>query len=327
MNLYQEVKVLGRSRSHEACLAVERTSRHYVVIKKYPEGHGISFGLWSALKTLKDQNHPNLLSVEYMTEYGASFAVAVEYAERGGLDQWLSRTQAEKLPEAYILRILHQLLSVLAFLHSRNIVHRAVRLKNVFLSGESDVKLGDLLDLPTGLESSTEDIRALGSLFYTLCTCPQPIKGNNRQIVPSSGQWRIKSTKLKDLICSMRDFQGENSLSATELLSSELLSWLEPVASPLQPLSTLLDPREDYAFPQPSLLLPRKSSSAQKLQECLVKSIGTERYIEVYRAVRRVMKDQSHSHYLSIPLMQETMSKEEIQMLLPLFKLLYLRDR
>ena len=332
MDFYEEVRVMGGTRRHKAFLAVERTSQRYFVLKKYSPGHNIPPWLWTSLTGLKDlQAHPTLLSVVAVSVYGASVSVALEYADGGGLDQWLDPRQAERLDEAFILRILHQMASALAFLHSRNIVHGAVRVKNMFLFGpHSDLKLGDLLDLPAAAQAPysptrAEDVRALGSAVHELCTYPLPKqskKGNYQQVLPNSGQWRINSEELKNLILKMMNSQGENSLSAETILNSELLSWLEPMIPPL-------DPGNEYEFPQPSLLLPRKSPSAQQIQDFLVKLLGADRYVEAYIVVQRVMKDPSQVHYLSTPLsssLLSVLSKEEVNAVLLLLKLLYVRE-
>lgn len=59
--------------------------------------------------------------------------------------------QRKRLTEPEVLYYLDQLLSAIEHLHSKNIIHRDLKLGNLFLDGNLNVKVGDF-----GLATSVE---------------------------------------------------------------------------------------------------------------------------------------------------------------------------
>lgn len=340
MEEYEEVETLGKSRTHQAVLAIYRDSKRYFVLKKYPQIDFLSEDLWKAMQRLSNMKHPNLIAVETMEIQENSLILALEYAENRGLRQWLAERRGS-VNEAFVVKAMHQLASVLAYLHSEGIVHAAVRLKNIFLFGPgNDLKLGDMLDFPLVPPASSqipptsaEDIKDLGLLLYELCTYDQsppskePRKGSRVQPDPGNRLNGSYSNTLMELIKEMTRSDSQNRPSAVDILNSELLSWLEPIRP--EGIYRPVDPQEDYVFPPPTDLIPRKSPLAQQLQEYLVTLMGLDKFTRAYCAVLKVAKDPSQPRYIAAPYresLRTVLENEEITTLLPLLKLLHSRD-
>ena len=340
MEAYEEVEVLGKTRTHQAVLAIHRDSKRYFVLKTYPQINFFSEDVRKGMQSLSNLKHPNLTAVETMVMQGNSLILAVEYAESRGLSQWLADRRGI-VNEAFVIKVMHQLASALAYLHREGVVHMAVRLKNIYLFGpDNDLKLGDMLDFPLVSPASSpipptsaEDIKDLGLLLYELCTYDQSPpskesrKGNKVQPDPGNRLNWPYSNILMELIRKMTGSDSQKRPSAVDILYGELLSWLEPIES--EGIYRPVDPQEDYVFPQPTVLIDRKSPSAQQLQDYLVTLLGPDKFTRAYGAVLKVAKDPSQPRYIAAPYresLQTVLEKEEITALLPLLKLLYSRD-
>jgi NIMA (never in mitosis gene a)-related kinase len=73
------------------------------------------------------------------------FYLILEYCEQGDLDNHISfcLKNEENFPEVLIAFWSLQILKAIRFLHSQAIVHRDIKAKNVFLTKEGNIKLGD----------------------------------------------------------------------------------------------------------------------------------------------------------------------------------------
>jgi NIMA (never in mitosis gene a)-related kinase len=66
----------------------------------------------------------------------------MEYADNGNLFQYIQRAK-EPLSEPHILRTFAQILLAMDHLHSKKIIHRDLKTKNIFLNQKTQIKLGD----------------------------------------------------------------------------------------------------------------------------------------------------------------------------------------
>lgn len=103
---------------------------------------------------LLELRHPNIVQIKAAYRLPHEMRIVMEYIEGGTLAQIIT---IRKLTESHILYISQQLLSGLAFLHSRNFVHRDLNSSNVMLSVTGNLKIIDFgccteLHGPTRLE-------------------------------------------------------------------------------------------------------------------------------------------------------------------------------
>lgn len=89
--------------------------------------------------------HPNIVqSYESMIEHGILY-ILLEYCEEMDLEHHikLSIECRERFPEELLVYWFLQILNALKFLHSRKIMHRDIKAKNIFLKAKGTIKLGD----------------------------------------------------------------------------------------------------------------------------------------------------------------------------------------
>lgn len=87
-------------------------------------------------------DHPNIVKM-YTSFRNSEFVFMVlELCERGALDELLKRNG--KLKEKYVARFVAQLVRGLMYLHhQKSVVHRDLKLANLFLDGALNLKIGD----------------------------------------------------------------------------------------------------------------------------------------------------------------------------------------
>eukprot|EP00191_Tetraselmis_sp_GSL018_P018627 CAMPEP_0177591260 /NCGR_PEP_ID=MMETSP0419_2-20121207/7897_1 /TAXON_ID=582737 /ORGANISM="Tetraselmis sp., Strain GSL018" /LENGTH=724 /DNA_ID=CAMNT_0019081979 /DNA_START=126 /DNA_END=2300 /DNA_ORIENTATION=+ len=155
------------------------------------------------IQILSKLGHPNI------TKYYGSFIedgvlnVVMEYADNGSLFQHIQRAR-HPLSEAQIVKFFVQLLLALQHLHSKNILHRDIKTKNIFVTKRMQVKLGDFgLAKMLGSASSfaqsavgtpyylspelcngkpynhKSDVWSLGCVVYEMATFRHPFNGTN----------------------------------------------------------------------------------------------------------------------------------------------------
>ena len=99
------------------------------------------------INVLKRVDHPNIIGYVSTFEEGGLVSIVMEYAAGGDLGRLIAKRIKEggaRFSETEIKRYATQLGSALEYLHGEiHLLHRDIKPKNVFLSGDGDVRLGD----------------------------------------------------------------------------------------------------------------------------------------------------------------------------------------
>lgn len=126
------------------------------------------------VKIMQGVDHPSILKIFDFFEDACSYYLVMEYISGGDLYSKLDKYG--KFSEKTAAKILKQILSALAYLHSNDIVHRDIKLEN-FLIEENDghmvVKLIDF-DTTTRLKSGQKLKGISGTVYYM---APEVING------------------------------------------------------------------------------------------------------------------------------------------------------
>ncbi|OPL33352.1 serine nek11 threonine-protein kinase, partial [Mytilus galloprovincialis] len=98
----------------------------------------------SEAKVLSKLNHPGIVKFHDSFIDGESFCIVTEYCEGGDLDAKINELAKSKksLEEKTILDWFVQLVLAVHYMHTRRILHRDLKSRNIFLKGNM-VKIGD----------------------------------------------------------------------------------------------------------------------------------------------------------------------------------------
>ena len=94
---------------------------------------------------LKNIKHPNIVKYINSTIENRILYLVLEYCQEGDLSQHIEFCIQQRVhfPEQLIAYWSLQILSALDYLHKKNIMHRDIKAKNVFLTDDGNIKLGD----------------------------------------------------------------------------------------------------------------------------------------------------------------------------------------
>ena len=159
--------------------------------------------LISEIKIHKSLHHPNIVAFEHYFEDSENVYLLIEICLNQTLNELLKRRK--KLTELEVQCYAVQIIKALKYLHAHRVIHRDLKLGNLFISEKMEIKVGDF-GLATKLEFDGErkrtvcgtpnyiapeilegkaghsyevDIWSLGVIMYTLIIGKPPFETNN----------------------------------------------------------------------------------------------------------------------------------------------------
>mmetsp|Transcript_2278 Transcript_2278/g.3626 ORF Transcript_2278/g.3626 Transcript_2278/m.3626 type:complete len:564 (-) Transcript_2278:38-1729(-) len=121
--------------------------------------------LMSEIKIHRSLHHPSIVGFEHFFEDAENVYILLELCTNQTMNELLRRRK--RLTELEVQCYMLQLLSAVKYMHSHNIIHRDLKLGNLFLSDKMEIKIGDF-GLATKLEFEGERKR-------TICGTPNYI--------------------------------------------------------------------------------------------------------------------------------------------------------
>jgi polo-like kinase 1 len=121
--------------------------------------------LMSEIKIHKSLNHSNIVKFEHFFEDNENVYILLELCANQTLTELMRRRK--RLTELEVQCYIIQVITALKYLHSHRVIHRDIKLGNLFLSDTMEIKMGDL-GLATKLEYDGERKR-------TICGTPNYI--------------------------------------------------------------------------------------------------------------------------------------------------------
>ena len=121
--------------------------------------------LMSEIKIHRSLHHTNVVRFEHFFEDSENVYILLELCTNQTLNELIRRRK--RLTEIEVQCYTFQVISALKYLHAHRVIHRDIKLGNLFLSEKMEIKIGDL-GLATKLEFDGERKR-------TICGTPNYI--------------------------------------------------------------------------------------------------------------------------------------------------------
>lgn len=206
MDSYTVLRVIGEGSFGRALLVHQESSNRMFAMKeiRLPKSPSDTHNSRKEAVLLAKMKHPNIVAFKESFEAEGHLYIVMEYCDGGDLMQKIKHQKGKLFPEDMILNWFTQMCLGVNHIHKKRVLHRDIKSKNVFLTQNGKVKLGDfgsarLLSNPMAFActyvgtpyyvppeiwenmpyNNKSDIWSLGCILYELCTLKHPFQANS----------------------------------------------------------------------------------------------------------------------------------------------------
>ncbi|KAI9990335.1 hypothetical protein PInf_021145 [Phytophthora infestans] len=162
---YTLLEFLGEGATAQVYLAEHETSGAHVAIKVIDkllvQRAQLESKVRQEMVLHAELQHPHVLHVEGVFEDARNYYMVLEYCARRSLSAVTKALPGRKMDEHTAKKIFRQVLMGVAYLHASGVIHRDLKLANLLLNGNGEVKISDF-----GLAAR------LGDDHVTMCGTP-----------------------------------------------------------------------------------------------------------------------------------------------------------
>lgn len=234
---------------------------------------------------LSSLDHKHVLAYVTCFTEDNQLCIITEFCPNGDLSDYIGKQGGAPLEELRLIEWFRQVASAVEYLHGKNIIHRDLKVQNIFLDGNMDCKLGDF-GIARVLQSSTDmaqtqigtpqymspelfmglpynaktDIWSLAIVMYELATLEKPFTANvmhmlifqviHQKVPDLPKRYRPEFNRL---VKRMMERDPADRPSAADIMKDPLFRDVEK-PKPLPNLHKSADVRsDDYKSPDPKL--------------------------------------------------------------------------
>lgn len=147
------------------------------IIQKRRMAYGVNEQkILEEIKILKSLDHPNIIKIFEFFVDKINFYIVMEYSDQGDLFNFISKSRF--LKEKTICSIIKQIMSAVAYLHSKNIIHGDIKLENILIDTIHRENNITIKQSP----KSNININKLETENTPLNTCESKLKDNDKSI-------------------------------------------------------------------------------------------------------------------------------------------------
>ncbi len=207
VDFYSIGKVLGEGAYGKVLHATHIMTGHKVAVKTFEKAKLVDLvarkRVSREIRILKYLDHPNIVQLFEVIDQPQRRYIIMEFASGGDLCKYVR--DCKRLSESESHRIFCQILSGLMHCHAKGIVHRDIKLDNILLDANKNVKIVDFgFSVPFEREQLLK--KACGSPSYA---APEIV--SRRQYAPTPVDVWSFGVVLYAMMCGYFPFQGANS--------------------------------------------------------------------------------------------------------------------
>jgi serine/threonine protein kinase len=265
-------KIIGQGAYAIVRIGLHKPTNKWVAIKIYEKSKLVEpqrrKSVKREIKLMERMNHPNICKLYDVLETSSQLFIIMEFVGGGSLHSYLKSHDNRKLPEKEAKRIFRQMLSALKYWHSLWITHRDIKLENILLDDNLNVKIIDFgfstripndrkVKLFWGTPSymapeivtkseycgPPADIWAFGVLLYALLHGSFPYRGaTDKELYTRIWSWECflgdhLSKEVKDLFHKIFQFNPERRPTSETLYYD---AWVSPPLSMKDKVASIL---------------------------------------------------------------------------------------
>lgn len=145
-NTYQQIRELGSSRSSSSYLCRRKRDGKLFTVKRVEkellrQQTSALAALINEISIQRTLSHPNIVALWEVHEAQDHVSMVRDFCAYGDIYKWITAHKRFSLSSA--ARITKHVLEALAFVHSKGILHRDIKLENILITGEDTCKLSD----------------------------------------------------------------------------------------------------------------------------------------------------------------------------------------
>ncbi|XP_062314411.1 NUAK family SNF1-like kinase 1 [Osmerus eperlanus] len=209
---FEVMETLGKGTYGKVKRAMERASLKMVAIKSIRKERITDdldkVHIQREIEITSSLKHPNIIRIHEVFESRDKIVIVMEYASRGELYDYVH--ERRRLPETEARDVFRQITSAVHYCHKNGVVHRDLKLENILLDQEMNVKLADF-----GLSNNFQK----NSLLQTYCgsplyASPEIVRGLP-YVGPEVDCWAL-GVLLYTLVYGSMPFDGASYSTLTE---------------------------------------------------------------------------------------------------------------
>lgn len=277
---YRILEKLGAGGMGEVYLAEDTELNRRVALKFLPAEYTSDKELRARFKREAQAaaalNHPNVVTIHQVGEFGFRLFIAMEYVEGRSLRDLLI---AERPSVRQVIDIAIQISEGLAKAHGKGIVHRDIKPQNIMLDGDGRVRICDF-----GLAKLRRDamLTQVGTTLGTVAyMSPEQAKGED--VDQRSDIWSL-GVVLYEMLTGKRPFGGEHEQA---VIHSILNSTYQPLATADSRIPSVLESivskalakNREERYHRTNDLLENLRAAKFDLESDVTKSVVAERKI------------------------------------------------
>ena len=182
VDIYRMGSPLGKGAFAEVKKCEHKATRQDRAVKIYrkdPNRPELRANIMREFNTLRTLDHPNIVGIFEHFEDDKKFYMVMEYSKGG--EMFNSIVKGANTNEAMVARTMRQVLSALAYIHAKGIVHRDMKPENILfdeLGNEQNLKLVDFGEA-THLDASGQVVGVCGTSYYI---APEVLSGSYNEL-------------------------------------------------------------------------------------------------------------------------------------------------
>lgn len=178
---------------------------------------GVVAALKSEIETLKDLDHPHIVSYLGFEETSSFLSIFLEYVPGGSVGSCLRKHG--KFEEQTIKSFLHQILEGLAYLHSKGILHRDLKADNILVDFEGVCKISDFgtVRRSDDIYGNVENMSLQGSIFWM---APEVVSLSKKGYSAKVDIWSLGCVVL-EMFAGRRPWSDDEAVQAMFKIGAE----------------------------------------------------------------------------------------------------------